>query len=99
MTGRYHGRPMEKHMPLPIDARHFDRWLALFEATAVEVCPPAAAAHLIERAHRIAESLELGIAGHDGVLLAKGDRYRRPDAQVYLPKTGDAMPGQKKPVA
>ena len=42
-TGRYHGQPMAKHMPLLVDARHFDRWLALFEETAREVCPPAAA--------------------------------------------------------
>ena len=78
MSGAYHGRPMLKHLPLPVDARHFDRWLELFEATAAEVCPPAAAAHFIERARRIAESLELGIAGANGVLLAKGERYLRP---------------------
>ena len=28
MTGRYHGTPMAKHMPLPVDAGHFDRWLS-----------------------------------------------------------------------
>lgn len=78
MSGVYHGRPMPKHLPLPVDARHFDRWLELFEATAAEVCPPAAAAHFIERARRIAESLELGIAGAQGVLLRKGERYLRP---------------------
>lgn len=78
MSGVYHGRPMPKHLPLPVDARHFDRWLALFEATAAEVCPPAAAAHFIERARRIAESLELGIAGAQGVLLRKGERFLRP---------------------
>lgn len=77
MTGRYHGRPMDKHAPLPVDARHFDRWLALFEETAYEICPPPAAAHFIERARRIAESLELGVAGHNGVLLSKGARYTR----------------------
>lgn len=32
-TGRYHGRPFPKHLPLPIDATHFQRWLELFEAT------------------------------------------------------------------
>jgi hemoglobin len=31
MTGRYHGTPMAKHLPLPVDAGHFDRWLELFE--------------------------------------------------------------------
>src|SRR5215831_11502932 len=45
MSGRYHGQPMRKHLPLPIDARHFDRWLSLFEATARELTPTAAAAH------------------------------------------------------
>ncbi len=77
MTGNYHGRPMQKHLPLPADGRHFDRWLELFEATARELCPPKAAAHFIERAHRIAESLELGIATAHGVMLAKGERLRR----------------------
>ncbi len=89
MTGIYHGRPMEKHLPLPVDSRHFDRWLQLFEQTAREVCPPAAAAHFIERARRIAESLEIGIAVQSGVLLTKGERLRRPDSQVLLP-AGDS---------
>ena len=84
MSGVYHGRPMPKHLPLPVDARHFDRWLALFEATAADICPPAAAAHFIERARRIAESLELGIAGAHGVLLRKGERYLRP-TEAWVP--------------
>jgi hemoglobin len=42
MSGRYHGTPMVKHLPLPVDAAHFDRWLDLFEMTAREICPPAA---------------------------------------------------------
>ena len=84
MSGVYHGRPMPKHLPLPVDARHFDRWLELFEATARDLCPPAAADHFIERARRIAESLELGIAGANGVLLGKGERYVRP-AQAWTP--------------
>lgn len=75
MSGRYHGQPMAKHLPLPIDARHFDRWLMLFEATAHEFCPPKAAAHFIMLARRIAESLELGVAGARGVLLGKGERF------------------------
>lgn len=77
MSGVYHGRPMPKHLPLPVDGRHFDRWLELFRQTARELCPPAAADHFIERAERIAESLELGIAGANGVMLMKGERYRR----------------------
>ncbi len=88
MTGTYHGQPMRLHAPLPIDARHFDRWLALFEATARELCPPRAAEHFLERARRIAESLELGIAIGNGALLAKGERYRRDDRQVLAQFTG-----------
>src|SRR5690349_11917373 len=64
MSGRYHGSPMIKHLPLPVDAAHFDRWLDLFRQTVRELCPPAAQTHFIERAERIAESLELGIATH-----------------------------------
>ena len=77
MSGRYHGKPMVNHQPLPVDAAHFDRWLDLFETTAYEVCPPEAAAHFVERARRIASSLELGIASGQGVMLGIGERFRR----------------------
>ena len=80
MSGRYHGTPMVKHMPLPVDADHFDRWLELFEATARKLCPPKAADHFVERARRIAASLELGVASGQGVMLATGERYRRSKA-------------------
>jgi hemoglobin len=76
-SGDYHGRPMAKHLPLPVEAAHFDRWLKLFEETARDLCPPEAAERFIERARRVAESLELGVAGANGVLLRKGERYRR----------------------
>jgi hemoglobin len=76
-TGRYHGQPMAKHMRLAVDSNHFDRWLALFEETARDLCPPAAAERFIERARRVAESLELGVASANGALLRKGERYRR----------------------
>ena len=78
LNGRYSGTPMPIHMKLPVDARHFDRWLALFEATARELCPPAAADHFIERARNIANSLEMGVAYGQGVTLKKGERFYRP---------------------
>jgi len=62
MSGRYHGQPMRVHLRLPIEGAHFDQWLALFEMTAREVCPPAAAEHFLDRARRIADSFEMGIA-------------------------------------
>ena len=74
MSGRYHGQPMPVHLPLPIDTPHFDRWLEIFAATARDVCPPAAAAHFLERASRIADSLELGIAAQKGEIRSKRAR-------------------------
>jgi hemoglobin len=35
-TNTYQGRPWPKHAPLPVNAAHFDRWLALFKATVDE---------------------------------------------------------------
>lgn len=78
MTGRYHGRPMQAHARLPITAAHFDRWLDLFCATAREVCTPEGAAHLIERAERIAQSLESGIENMQGRSLGRSGAFRLP---------------------
>lgn len=61
MTGSYHGRPVPAHAPLPIDDAHFERWLGLFRQTAQEVCTPAGAAHVIDRAERIARSLRIAV--------------------------------------
>ena len=61
MTGRYHGAPIPKHLPLPVEAVHFERWLELFRATAQEVCPPEGADWVIERAERIAASIHMNI--------------------------------------
>lgn len=77
MSGAYHGNPMAKHVRLPVDAEHFDRWLALFEATAAEVCSPDAAVQFIERARRIASSFELAIAVQAGALPRRGERFHR----------------------
>ncbi len=76
-SGVYHGQPMRMHLPLPVDALHFDRWLELFEETAQELFSEQVAQYFIERARRIAASLELGIASNQGVLLGKGERFSR----------------------
>ncbi|HEX4051957.1 MAG TPA: group III truncated hemoglobin [Steroidobacteraceae bacterium] len=76
MSGRYHGQPMVAHAPLPIEPQHFDRWLQLFAQTAREICPEPAARYFIERALRIADSLELGLAARRGEL--RGPRIRPP---------------------
>ena len=91
MSGRYHGQPMAKHVPLPIDARHFDRWLALFAETAREVCPPAAAERFTLLSCRVGESLQLGIANcqFNGALLNKGQRYFMDPGKSALSQTCD----------
>lgn len=61
LTGRYRGRPHEAHRPLGLTTEHFSRWLALFEATVSELCAGPAAAMFIGRAHRIADSLQIGL--------------------------------------
>lgn len=68
MTGRYHGQPMAAHLKLPLEAQHFARWLALFEQTARSLCSEPGAELLIDKARRIAQSLELGMDVHRGVL-------------------------------
>lgn len=61
-TGLYHGRPMAVHAPLPVTDVHFRRWLALFEMVARKTCPAVAAEHFLDRAQRIATSLQYGVA-------------------------------------
>lgn len=89
-SGRYHGQPLPLHLELPIDARHFDRWLALFEASARTVVP-AAADQVVARARRIAESFELGLAGRRGVMLGPGERLL-PDADEAAPASFASPP-------
>lgn len=68
-TGRFQGRPMQAHNRLSdIRSEHFGRWLALFEATAGEVCPRAAAVMFVERSRMIGRSFELGLAVSRGEL-------------------------------
>lgn len=59
-TGRYGGKPHLSHQSLGLSPEHFSRWLSLFERTAQEVCGDAAA-FFIDRAHRIADSLMIGL--------------------------------------
>ena len=69
MTKRYDGRPVPAHVKIPgLDREHFAHWIALFEKTARELLPVEAADLFIDRAHRIAQSLQLSIDFHNGVL-------------------------------
>ena len=57
----YRGNPMQAHRPWPIEARHFDHWLALWEQTAGELLPEDEAATMVEYANRIGQSLGYGL--------------------------------------
>jgi hemoglobin len=67
-SGRYHGQPMEAHLPLGLRPEHFARWLELWEETAQAECPPEGAALLVNRARRIADSLQHAVAVQSGAL-------------------------------
>jgi hemoglobin len=61
MTGEYHGQPMQAHAHLALSPAHFARWLALFERVARASFSLQGAEHMLDRARRIARSLEMGL--------------------------------------
>jgi len=71
----YEGRPMPKHVMLPIDAHHFDHWLELFGKTVDRLCSQDVADLFRARATTIARSLEMGVAFHNGASIKLGERY------------------------
>jgi hemoglobin len=60
-TGRYQGKPQAAHFSLQLTPELFARWLSLFEKTAQEICEPDVADFFMDRARRIAESLQIGL--------------------------------------
>ncbi len=60
-TGRYQGKPQQAHRGMALVEGHFERWLGLFETTAREVCESDVAEFFIDRARRIADSLQIGL--------------------------------------
>jgi hemoglobin len=73
MSGRYRGKPQQVHMPLQLEMRHFERWLSLFEATVAELCTGPAAFLFVDRARRIAESLQISLnIGPKALVLPQG---------------------------
>jgi len=61
-TGRYKGDPMMRHLQLPLDPEHFERWLSLFAETANEILSPDHAANVIAKSQRLARNFQAGIA-------------------------------------
>ncbi|MFC5437051.1 group III truncated hemoglobin [Rhodanobacter umsongensis] len=63
-AGSYRGNPMAAHRPHPIQAEHFDHWLALWRETCTEELDEANAALMLEYASRIGRSLKYGLGIH-----------------------------------
>ncbi|MBC6991171.1 group III truncated hemoglobin [Hymenobacter sp. BT491] len=66
-TSRYRGRPFPKHLPLPVDAAHFQRWLELFYATVHENFAGPVAEEAKVRALNIATMFEYRIRKHNAL--------------------------------
>jgi hemoglobin len=65
-TGSFRGNPLETHLKLPLSREHFERWLALFAETALELLPPEQAEIFISKSERIAETFQRGMAARRG---------------------------------
>jgi len=50
----YRGNPLQKHLPLPIQGKHFDQWLKLFRQTVHENFSGENAEEVLSRAESIA---------------------------------------------
>jgi hemoglobin len=64
-SGRYAGKPVPAHRKLDgVSAADFTVWLSLFERTLEELAPsPEVVSYFMERADRIARSLQLAMFG------------------------------------
>jgi len=63
-TKSFQGNVYGKHMALPgVQPQHFQRWLALFQATVDRLFEPAVAEEFRIVASRIAQSLQYGFFG------------------------------------
>lgn len=68
-AGTYSGKPVPVHRKLTrVEPGHFDIWLGLFRQTLADTAPSEAAiGYFMERANRIAESLQLAMFGFPGL--------------------------------
>jgi len=68
-AGRYNGKPVPAHQKLTgVTAAHFQIWLGLFRQTLEDTAPsPEAVPYFMERAARIAQSLQLAMFGLPGL--------------------------------
>ncbi|ADU13619.1 group III truncated hemoglobin [Asticcacaulis excentricus] len=63
----FKGRPLPKHLALPLKHQHFDRWLDLWADTTAEVFDTVRAEALREKAWRIGQSFQAAQAMNEMV--------------------------------
>jgi hemoglobin len=82
-SGRFRGNPMLKHIAIQgLSPAHFQMWLGLWdEALADVISNPDAVRLFRDRAHRIATSLQTGIALHNGGLAALTKEHSHVDGR------------------
>lgn len=70
-TGQYSGKPVPAHQKLTrVQQHHFAVWLDLFAQTLADTAPtPQAADYFMERAQRIARSLQMAMFDRPGVFV------------------------------
>lgn len=61
-SGTFRGNPLEAHLKMELEPKHFERWLGLFRETALEVLPREKAEVFIAKSERIAETFQRVIA-------------------------------------
>jgi hemoglobin len=61
-VGTFRGNPLETHLKMTLSGEHFERWLALFRETALELLPEERAEVFIAKSQRIAETFQRGMA-------------------------------------
>lgn len=68
-TERYQGHPFAAHINLPIEPKHFARWLELFSESANETLPKKQAEQAIAKAAHMTQCFQAGLfpfVGADG---------------------------------
>lgn len=79
-SGTYKGNPMIAHLKLPLlTARHFERWLELWRATAAALCSQELAQVFVQRAESIG-----------GNLLSAISQYHSPAIREAVNSMGEA---------
>ncbi len=86
-TGGYKGRPVPKHVALEgVTPDHFKIWLSLFRQSAIEVCGHDIGLHFIDRAEKIAESLQLAMFFQNSI--AFKDTFINGELSAKIPEKG-----------